>query len=331
MLLTAQETIDTAQTNSEVQVNFKPKFRGTIRARGENDITESEGRFNVRNARAIVSGNANSWISYQMQVDLSDNGDFRVLDADIRLAPVNNITITVGQTFIPFNVRHAVTPGTTMFANRALAHKHMGAGNRDIGVVANYRHLWGNFPINFSAAVFNGEGINKPVWDNNVGYAFRVMFGTMDYVQYSLKTYQTDAVSLFSADFYYFNNGMTLETELMFGNYRPDGPYKEARLAWYLQAGQILDTDKQNKNRRVKYIEPIARWDMMGLTNANVSDAHRMTLGVNFGLDKTYRKAELRLNYEKYIVKGYMTGIYFGENSTVWHDKVTLELLLNIN
>jgi hypothetical protein len=318
---------------NEPQVDLKPKFRGTLRTRYEYDFNENLNRFAVRNARAAVSGNANHWISYLMQVDLSDNGVFRILDAEIQMKPVENLTLIVGQTFVPFIQKHLLTPGQALFTNRAMVNKYMSGAPRDIGVYANYCFLFDEiFPINLSAAVFNGSGTNNPRWTEpiDLGYAAQLMFGSMDNFQLALKTYRARndyGTEIQGVDLRYFNkdwsDGFTFEAEVVIGTLN----YKHVwRYGYYFQAGNMFRTG----NYAVKYIEPIARWDVMGFRRFfEVSDANRLTLGMNFGFDPTYRKTELRLNYEKYFVDKDYTEFYFGSDNTSWHDKIVLELLIN--
>jgi hypothetical protein len=321
-------------------IDLKPKFRGTLRTRYEYNINENLNRFAVRNARAAVSGNANHWITYLMQVDLSDNGNFRVLDAEITMKPTENLEIIIGQTFVPFTQKHLLTPGRVMFTNMAFVNQYMSGAPRDIGVVANYRFLYDEIvPINLTGAVFNGTSINNPRWTkpSDLGYAFRLMLGSMNNFQLALKTYQatdTEGVKneVYGADMRLLRldgrNGsfFTFEAEIVRGNYILFG-YTTRQFGYNLQAGNMLRIG--NEGSSIRYIEPIARWDVMGSINRNTSNANRLTLGTNFGFHPTYRKTELRLNYEKFFVDKNMADVYFGANSTAWHDRIVIEFILN--
>ena len=66
------------------QVNLRPQLRATLRVRGEHDLNENVNRFNIPNARVVLFGNATEWLSYQMQVDLNNHGQFRFLDMEAR-------------------------------------------------------------------------------------------------------------------------------------------------------------------------------------------------------------------------------------------------------
>ena len=333
VVLTAQDT-DVRELNSEAQVDTRPQFRGTLRTKYEYSFNDNLGRFNVRNARISASGNANSWISYALQIDLNDEGRFQILDADVQLTPIKNLTLRFGQTFLPFIPRHIITPGTMIFANRSLIHKYMSGASRDVGLIANYQFLTDDFPINLSAALFNGAGTNNPRWTDHKGCAFRLMFGSMDNFQTSLRTsYFTDRDQvkneLYAADLCYFNDnfsdGFTFEAEILRGTYRAFDQTLQ-KLGYNLQVSNVFKTE----NQLLKYLEPVARWDMMGEINHNdISDANRLTVGLNLGFHQVVRRTELRLNYERYFVDKNDVEFYFGPESFAWHDKITLELLLN--
>ncbi len=76
-------------------------------------------RFSVRNSRIGVSGNINTYSAYKVQVELSNEGKFSVLDLSGTLMPVNGLSLTLGQTSIPLFNSYVVSPGEMMFANRA--------------------------------------------------------------------------------------------------------------------------------------------------------------------------------------------------------------------
>jgi hypothetical protein len=349
----------------QTQVDLIPKFRGTLRTRYEYDINENLNRFAIRNARASVRGNANQWITYLMQVDLSDNGVFRVLDAEINFKIIENLKLTIGQTFVPFTQKHLLTPGAVLFTNMAFVNQYMSGAPRDIGMFVDYHFLVRNTPITLSGGLFNGKSINNSEWVHlrDLAYALRAMFGSMDNFQFALKTYQigslaedlswnTDTnrvrrVGIIGADMRYFNNtwsdGFTFEAEVVNGFGYAD---LASRYGGYLQAGNRFNTG----NYKVKYIEPVARWDMMKITTKGMimdehgnwttykpEPANRLTFGVNFGFNRQYRKTELRLNYEKYFMPKdkyfadwiSYSDIYFGVGNTSWHDRIVLELIIN--
>ncbi|MCL2414169.1 MAG: porin [Bacteroidales bacterium] len=322
--------VDNPQPVLVSEVDRTPQFRGVLRTRFEHDLNDNLSRFSVRNARVVMAGSVTQKINYLLQVDLSENGTFRVLDLEVRMNPTENLSLRIGQGIIPFYHLHMIAPSQVLFAERALACRFMTGHLRDIGIIADYRLSAGSVPIVLSGAVFNGAGINNPEWRNisDFGYAFRVMIGSFDNVRLSFRTHHSTVANnvrnrLYAIDFRYFNNGFAIDTEIISANFISPG-VSDRRLGWCVQTSQIFRTDRQILN----YIEPAVRWDMMAAEHGRWSDANRLTLGVNFGFNQIYRRTQLRLNYEMYFVNEDRTAFYFGVPGNS-HDRIILELRLN--
>ena len=69
------------------QKTICPKIHGTIRSKYEYQTTMGAGRFEVRNARVSVTGNVLPIVAYKAEIDLSDEGSIKMLDAYARLFP----------------------------------------------------------------------------------------------------------------------------------------------------------------------------------------------------------------------------------------------------
>ena len=313
------------------EINRTPQFRGVLRTRFEYDLNDDQAHFNVRNARVVMAGRVTEKIGYQMQVDLSANGAFQILDLEVRMNPTENLSLRIGQGIIPFYHLHMIAPSQVLFAERALACRFMTGHLRDVGIIADYRLSAGNVPIVFSGALFSGAGINNPQWRNlsDFGYAFRVMIGSFDNARLSLRTHHSTIANdvrnrLYAIDFRYFNNGFAVDAELIHRNLIPLSGSRDSRLGWCVQASKIFRTERQIIN----YIQPAVRWDMMTAEHGSWSDANRLTLGLNFGFNQTYRRTQLKLNYELFFVNEETAEFYFG-NPRHSHDRLVLELRLN--
>ena len=66
--------------------DYLPEIHGTIRGKYEYQTTMGAGRFEVRNARVSVTGNVLPIVAYKAEIDLSDEGSIKMLDAYARLA-----------------------------------------------------------------------------------------------------------------------------------------------------------------------------------------------------------------------------------------------------
>ena len=51
-------------------------------------------RFEVRNARISITGNVLPIVAYKAEIDLSDEGQIKMLDAYARLFPIKDLTVT---------------------------------------------------------------------------------------------------------------------------------------------------------------------------------------------------------------------------------------------
>ena len=72
---------------SNAQTSYEPQIDGTIRAKYEYNTNDAEHRFQVRNARFSLRGNFSPILNYKAEIDLSDEGVTKMLDAYLRLQP----------------------------------------------------------------------------------------------------------------------------------------------------------------------------------------------------------------------------------------------------
>ena len=84
--------------------DYLPEIHGTIRGKYEYQTETGESRFEVRNARFSVSGNVHPLVAYKAEIDLSDEGSIKMLDAYARVFPVKDLNFTIGQMRVPFTI-----------------------------------------------------------------------------------------------------------------------------------------------------------------------------------------------------------------------------------
>ena len=99
--------------------DYLPEIHGTIRGKYEYQTETSESRFEVRNARFSVSGNVHPIVAYKAEIDLSDEGSIKMLDAYARVFPVKDLNFTIGQMRVPFTIDAHRSPHQQYFANRS--------------------------------------------------------------------------------------------------------------------------------------------------------------------------------------------------------------------
>ena len=74
-------SIATAGAQLTIPKEYLPKVHGTIRSKYELQTTTGMQRFQVRNARVSLDGKVLPVIAYKAEIDLSDEGSIKMLDA----------------------------------------------------------------------------------------------------------------------------------------------------------------------------------------------------------------------------------------------------------
>lgn len=302
--------------------NFK--LDGTLKNKYEYASDTGMSRFTVRNSRIGARGNINSFSSYRVQVELSDEGKFKVLDLSGTFSPVNGLSFTFGQTSIPLFNNYTVSPSETMFANRTFLAKYY-VSTRDLGINAKYKFKMGIVPVNLEFGLFNGNAINDPVWKKNMSTGGRIEIGSMDGFRFTTKVYDypnNDSTHFlfYGADLRYEKNNFKVETEIMKRDSKTD-LYKDM-LSYYVQSAYRIPI----KSRYFDYFLPAVRWDA---TDERLEergfDTNRLTLGLGFGFLEQKFSSIIRLDYEWYFVNNPMS--IFDKNDQMDSDKLTIELL----
>ena len=143
--------------------DYIPEIHGTIRAKYEYQPEIDASRFEVRNARFSLTGNVHPAVAYKAEIDLSNEGNIKMLDAYTRLFPIKSLNFTIGQMRVPFTIDAHRSPHQQYFANRSFIAKQVG-NVRDVGATVCYQ-LKEVFPFIIEAGVFNGTGLtNQKVW-----------------------------------------------------------------------------------------------------------------------------------------------------------------------
>lgn len=121
----------------EARNPYLPEIHGTIRAKYEYEPQIDKGRFEVRNARVSIEGRIIPIVRYKAEINLSDEGQIKMLDAYIRLQPRDRLKFTVGQMRVPFSIDAHRSPHLQYFANRSFIAKQVG-NVRDVGAAASW-------------------------------------------------------------------------------------------------------------------------------------------------------------------------------------------------
>lgn len=176
--LQAQNTTDSTSVKpNEVQKtvtltipSWAPHISGTIRAKGEYQTEEKEGRFEVRNARVAFDGNVLPNVIYKAEIDFSDEGQIKMLDAYAGIKPLKAFSLRLGQMRVPFSIDAHRSPHQQYFANRSFIAKQVG-NVRDVGLTFGY--TFDKIPLTLEAGTFNGSGLTnqKDYWTKTLNFS----------------------------------------------------------------------------------------------------------------------------------------------------------------
>ena len=306
-----------------------PKISGTLRAKGEYQTRDKEGRFEVRNARVAFDGNVTPIVIYRAEVDLSDEGRIRMLDAYAGVLPVKGLTLRIGQMRVPFSIDAHRSPHKQYFANRSFIAKQVG-DVRDVGLCASY--TLPKTPLTIEGGLFNGSGLTdqKDYWTKNLNFSAKVqwkpvkMLTLQGSVQKISPTGGT--VMLYDGGVSFNNAGVFLEAEYLRKHYKNNAYHAVNALntmaAYTLPLRRVFD-----------HLRFLTRFDMMddhssgvlndeGVLQTDDAARKRLTAGITLGFAKRLA-AELRLNYEKYF---YDKGAAM---KTSERDKVVMEMMIH--
>lgn len=294
---------------SFLKSEYMPEIHGTIRAKYEYEPPINKGRFEVRNARVSVEGKIIPVIRYKAEVDLSDEGKIKMLDAYVRILPVKPLKVTVGQMRVPFTIDAHRSPHLQYFANRSFIAKQ--AGNvRDVGLSAGWT-FDGKAPVTFEGGIFNGSGLTnqKDFWTGGYNFSFKAQTLIADRFNITLSCQRANAgdinTMMYDAGTYWENSRWHIEAEYLRKHYAHDS-FKavnavDAFAAYRLPLNKVLTA-----------ISFLGRYDYMSDHNKGGKDEdgkltvddperHRITGGVTLSFGKKALQADLRLNYEQYF------------------------------
>ncbi|MBV1678714.1 porin [Bacteroides stercoris] len=310
--------------------DYLPEIHGTIRGKYEYQTTMGAGRFEVRNARVSVTGNVLPIVAYKAEIDLSDEGSIKMLDAYARLFPAKGLTVTAGQMRVPFTIDAHRSPHQQYFANRSFIAKQVG-NVRDVGITLGYT-LPTDLPITIEGGLYNGSGLtNQKEWHKEVNYSAKAQFLFTKGLNLtlSIQSIQPEEIRVQSYDIgaYYESDRFHIEAEYLYKQYS-DNAFKD------VQAVNTFINYDLPLRKVFNKMSFLLRYDMMtDQSDAKTTDEEtgalvttdykrqRLTGGITFSLSKAFR-TDLRLNYEKY----FYTNSSIAKESE--QDKIVLELMV---
>ncbi len=301
----------------ENRMDLTPQIHGTVRGKYEYQPEEKEGRFEVRNARLCIDGKVSEKVEYKVEIDLSDEGKIKMLDAYTRLMPFERFLFTIGQMRVPFTIDAHRSPHQQYFANRSFIAKQVG-NVRDVGATVGYR-INGIVPVVIDAGMFNGSGLTnqKDFWTDNVNFSAKTQFFFPKGFSFTLSVQKTKpdnvGVVMFDAGAFYHAHVWHIEAEYLLKH------YAENTFSNVHSIDAFINYDIPLKKCFFSKISPLLRYDYMsdhsdgmryqdGKYNENGSlvitdyERSRITGGVTLSINKPFI-SDIRINYEKYYYR----------------------------
>ncbi|MDR2890354.1 MAG: OprO/OprP family phosphate-selective porin [Alistipes sp.] len=323
---------------------------GTVRAKFEYQPTEGNARFSVRTARFGVGGEIYSTMTYEMEIDLSDEGRIRMVEAHVGAKIWRGLSFNIGYMRVPFTIDAHRSPHLQLFANRSFIAKQMG-NVRDVGATLEWKSGT-RIPMNVQIGMFNGSGLDEDLrsyWTRGFNYSAKVQAGFAPGLNV-VAGYQTTLPQ--HVRIHMYNAGITYQTD----RWLMDGEYLRKNYSGGAFAGVDgvdafvsygLPIGRGTTGRRVfRRISLLGRYDYMSDHSggiavepvgggaaalvANDPGRHRATAGVTFSLGLPF-SADVRLNYEKYFytspdARRGIPGPH-GVAGPSDHDKIVVELM----
>lgn len=308
---------------------YIPDFHGTIRAKYEYEPTINKGRFEIRNARLSVEGKIIPIVRYKAEIDLSDEGSIKMLDAYVGLQPKDRLRFTFGQMRVPFSIDAHRSPHLQYFANRSFIAKQVG-NVRDVGVAASWT-FGARTPITLEGGIFNGSGLTnfKNFWTSDYNFSLKsqiCLWRQLNIVLSCQKAKASDVNTyMYDGGIYWENSRWHIEAEYLRKHYANDA-FRPVNAVDAFAAYRL--PLKRNKMAlsflgRYDYMSDHSKGskDENGILLVDDPERHRLTGGMTLSLGKGALQADIRLNYEQYF---YNKGV---EPSISEQNKIVLEFV----
>lgn len=304
---------------------YMPEIHGTVRAKYEYEPEIGKGRFEIRNARVSVEGRVMPIVRYKAEIDLSDEGAIKMLDAYVRVQPKDIFNVTIGQMRVPFTIDAHRSPHQQYFANRSFIAKQVG-NVRDVGIAVAWSPEW-LLPVTLEGGIFNGSGLTdqKDYWTAKYNFSFKARTLIARRLNLTLSCQKANfgetGVMMYDAGTYWENSRWHIEAEYLRKHYSGDAfkPVNaiDAFAVYRLPVKKGLTS--VSFLGRYDYMSDHNRGGIDGNGNLKTDDPerHRLTGGVTLSLGNKSLQADLRLNYEQYFYAKGVTPAISEQNKAV--------------
>lgn len=320
---------DSLKTSKKERPYWMPNISGTIRGKWEMQTEEGESRFEVRTARVAIDGLVVPMVEYKAEIDLSDEGQIKMLDAYAGVLPAKGLALRIGQMRVPFSIDAHRSPHKQYFANRSFIAKQVG-NVRDVGLYAGY--TLHSVPLTLEGGIFNGSGLTnqKNYWTKSLNFSAKAQckMPAGFTLQASVQKIKPEggATYLYDGGITWQSGRFTAGAEYLRKHYTASS-FKDVNA---FDAFLCYDQPLKKVFRKISFL---ARYDAMGNhSDGSLNDdgtlaltdaaRQRVTGGITLSLAKKMN-ADIRLNYEKYIYDDASLA------KTSERDKMVVELVIH--
>lgn len=309
----ALAVLATAASASETApVDYAPRLGGVVRARYEYAPHTDMSRFSVRNARISVSGMIAEPVDYFAQMDMSDRGGMKFLDAWARYSPLPGLKIKGGQFRIPFGCDPFRGPATYYFGNRSFLGRDV-ANTRSVGLSVAY--ALPSSPVTVEGGVFNSTPMNDhSTWTSAKAYAAKTtaVFGDFTATASLQSLIPADTrVNVLGTSLTYRRGALLMEAEYMYKHYtadrfRPVHAFNTfANYDIPVKWGVFRTLSLQGRADASTAHSDCRSTLPDGSFAVTTPDRARITLGSTLGYHYRRLAFDFRVNYEKYFYRSH--------------------------
>ena len=250
--------------------------------------------FSIRRSRLTLAGDILKNMHYKLQVDFAKTPT--LLDAIVEVEFSQAFQLRVGQFLVPFSLENLTATSDVDMINRSQPEEKLAPGRdnasqgRDVGVA-----VFGNTSIvEYTAAIVNGAGFNKPDTNSRKDLVVRVVLRPLKYLAvggsfYKGKQSAAAEAPLVTRDKAGLEMALVLDRASLKSEYYYAKDDKMTRNGWYVQGGYFVLPKK---------VQALVKYDVVDMNRTLSGDrVGRYTAGVNWFLSG---RTKLQLNYELY-------------------------------
>ena len=295
---------------------YQVRINGTIRAKYEWQTEMGKGRFQVRTARVSLRGKVLPSVGYKAEIDLSDKGKIKMLDAYTDFRPAKGWKFTIGQMRVPFTIDAHRSPHEQYFPNRSFIAKQVGSV-RDVGATVRY-DLPSAFPITLEGGLFNGSGLTGQAdfWTENINFSTKAQFFFPKGFNLTLSAQKITPggtrIMMYDAGAYWQRGPIHLEAEYLYKHYHDNAfsdvnafnlfgfyNFKLPKGPFHTLSALVRYDYMDDHSNGMRYLS--GKPDPSGSLIINDAERSRLTAGITLSFDKNRFKSNIRINYEKYF------------------------------